>query len=125
MPFNPLIIQNRLFTSGIYAIMYLNIYKITEESEMPLIINNIRGELGEETGSVIKRALKRAGISEYLTVKTGIYKTSLDARKRGDIHFVHSVYAELYDSGMELCVNEKDVKRIEKSVFNPVISAKK
>ena len=60
---------------------------------MPLIINNIRGELGEETGSVIKRALKRAGISEYLTVKTGIYKTSLDARKRGDIHFVHSVYA--------------------------------
>lgn len=125
MPFNPLIIQNRLFTSGIYAIMYLNIYKITEESEMPLIINNIRGELGEETGSVIKRALKRAGISEYLTVKTGIYKTSLDARKRGDIHFVHSVYAELYDSGMELCVNEKDVKRIEKSVFNPVISGKK
>lgn len=92
---------------------------------MPLIINNIRGELGEETGSVIKRALKRAGISEYLTVKTGIYKTSLDARKRGDIHFVHSVYAELYDSGMELCVNEKDVKRIEKSVFNPVISGKK
>ena len=91
MPFNPLIIQNRLFTSGIYAIMYLNIYKITEESEMPLIINNIRGELGEETGSVIKRALKRAGISEYLTVKTGIYKTSLDARKRVDIHFVHSV----------------------------------
>ena len=84
---------------------------------MPLIINNIRGELGEETGSVIKRALKRAGISEYLTVKTGIYKTSLDARKRGDIHFVYSVYAELYDSGMELCVNEKDVKRIEKSVF--------
>lgn len=60
MPFNPLIIQNRLFTSGIYAIMYLNIYKITEESEMPLIINNIRGELGEETGSGYKKSIEKS-----------------------------------------------------------------
>lgn len=92
---------------------------------MPLIINNLRGELGEEIDSVIKKGLKKAGLTEALTLKTGIFKTSLDARKQSDLHFIHSVYAELSDSGIEASIKKKDVKRIEKSEFTPEISGVK
>ena len=62
---------------------------------MAVIITNINAAVSENADSVIKKALKKAGLKETDTLKTGIYKTSLDARKQYDIHFVHSVYAEL------------------------------
>lgn len=70
-------------------------FTFTEKLPMALIINNIRASVSEDAGSVIEKALKSSGIRKSDTVKTGIYKTSLDARKQSDIHFVHSVYAEL------------------------------
>ncbi len=57
--------------------------------------------------SVISRALRSVGLSTDKTVKVGLYKTSLDARKRNDIHYVCSVYAELRDPQEEKRVCEK------------------
>lgn len=92
---------------------------------MPLIISDIRGELDESVGSIVSRGLKRAGISADQTVMNGIYKTSLDARKRNDIHFVHSVFAELSDEKLEKKYKNKGIKYIEKISFSPEISGKK
>lgn len=92
---------------------------------MPLIINNVRGEIDEKSESIIKNGLKKAGISAEKVIKSGIYKTSLDARKRTDIHFMHSVFIELADSEMENAINCKDVKKIEKSVFKAEVSGTK
>lgn len=92
---------------------------------MPLIINNIRGELSENSDSVIKKGLKKAGISGKEVIRSGIYKTSLDARKRNDIHFIHSVFAELADKDMEKSLKSANVKCIEKETFSPEISGEK
>ncbi|MCI7804757.1 MAG: NAD(P)/FAD-dependent oxidoreductase [Oscillospiraceae bacterium] len=92
---------------------------------MPLIINNIRGELSENSDSVIKKGLKKAGISGKEVIRSGIYKTSLDARKRNDIHFIHSVFAELSDKDMECSFKSANVKCIEKETFSPEISGEK
>ena len=58
------------------------------------------------------------------TLKTGIYKTSLDARKRSDIHFVHSVYADLGNSALEkkLCEKDPSLQYIDSEVAKPVIN---
>lgn len=92
---------------------------------MPLIINNIRGELDETSSSVIIRGLKKAEIDPGNVLRSGIYKTSLDARKRNDIHFVHSVFVELPDGFNETAAIKRDVKQVERSVFAPEISGKK
>lgn len=89
---------------------------------MPLIINNIRGELDEKSSSTINKGIRKSGISRGDILRSGIYKTSLDARKREDIHFVHSVYIELCDVKQEERYVGKDVRKIEKSVFAPEIS---
>ncbi len=92
---------------------------------MPLIINNIKGGLDEKNASVIKKGLKKAGIPEKEVLRSGIYKTSLDARKRDSIHFVHSVYIELSDVESEEKYTASDIRKIEKSVFAPEISGVK
>ncbi|MBR6874030.1 MAG: NAD(P)/FAD-dependent oxidoreductase [Ruminococcus sp.] len=72
---------------------------------MPIIINNIPSALDADKAEIVAAALKAAGLSGNSVKSAGIYKTSLDARKRSDIHFVHSVYAELYspDEEAALC----------------------
>ncbi|MGN1089787.1 MAG: NAD(P)/FAD-dependent oxidoreductase [Huintestinicola sp.] len=62
---------------------------------MAVIIQNINAPVGCETGEIIERALKKAGISPDAAVRTGIHKISLDARKQNDIKTVSSVWAEL------------------------------
>lgn len=91
---------------------------------MAVIITNIKASVSEKSESVIKKGLKKAGIVNSDTVKTGIYKTSLDARKQENIHFVHSVYAELSDERAEkrLCEKNKECQYIESSFRKPVIS---
>lgn len=90
---------------------------------MAVIINNIKASVSEDAGSVTDRALKSAGIRLSDTVKTGIYKTSLDARKQSDIHFVHSVYAELGSPEAEkkLCRSGTAFQYIDSEVQKPVI----
>ncbi len=90
---------------------------------MPLIISSIRGEIDESQESVVSRGLKKAGINEREILRSGIYKTSLDARKRNDIHFVHSVYAELSDPEKEKNFKHSDVRYIHKNTFSPEMSS--
>ena len=73
---------------------------------MPVIINNIRSSLNAAEAEIIAEALSSVGLAS--AVEARIYKTSLDARKRNDIHFVHSVYAELSDAELEKKLSEKN-----------------
>jgi len=93
---------------------------------MSVIISQIRGELNESHENVIKRALKKTGISEGEVLKKDIYKTSLDARKQKDIHMVYSVFVQLNDKCKEKTFGEKNECRyIEDSLLDPVISDEK
>lgn len=91
---------------------------------MAIIITSINASVSEAPASVIKKALKKAGIKETDTVKTEIYKTSLDARKQSDIHFVHSVYAELGSTEAEkkICKTQTGCQYIDCEIKKPVIS---
>ena len=91
---------------------------------MSIIINNINSPVSEESDPVIEKALKKAKLKRTDTIKTGIYKTSLDARKRSDIHFVHSVYADLGNSALEkkLCEKDPSLQYIDSEVAKPVIN---
>ena len=71
---------------------------------MPIIINNIRSSLNANEDEIIRKALASVGIKDAIEAK--IYKTSLDARKHNDIHFVHSVYAI---KSMRFCVNKHHI----------------
>lgn len=90
---------------------------------MSIIINNINSPVSENTDSVIEKALKKAKIKQTDILKTGIYKTSLDARKRSDIHFVHSVYADLGSPALEkkMCEKDSSLQYIDSEVAKPVI----
>ena len=72
---------------------------------MPVIINDVRCPLNAGEEEVIAKAARLAGIGSYRTAK--LYKTSLDARKRSDIHFVHSVYFELSSESEEKAITER------------------
>ncbi|MBR6045274.1 MAG: NAD(P)/FAD-dependent oxidoreductase [Ruminococcus sp.] len=76
---------------------------------MPVIINNIISALNEGEQEIISRALRSVGVKD--AVRASVWKTSLDARKRTDIHYVSSVYAELSSAEEEnrLCKSRASV----------------
>ncbi|WP_147538984.1 NAD(P)/FAD-dependent oxidoreductase [Anaerotruncus rubiinfantis] len=63
---------------------------------MAVIISGIVTGLTEDPSAAIVKARKRLGIQESDVKESCIVKTSLDARKQSDIHFVHSVALTLY-----------------------------
>jgi len=90
---------------------------------MAIIVTNIKAGISESADSVIRKAAARASVSLKNIIKSEIYKTSLDARKRTDIHFVHSVYLKLSDESLErkLAGSLKDCQLIEETYEKPVI----
>ena len=72
---------------------------------MPVIINNISCGLDQDKNDVIGKALRSVGLKNARRAE--IYKTSLDARKRAEIHFVYSVYLELDDDEQERLLCER------------------
>lgn len=94
---------------------------------MPIIINNISSPPGTEASAVISRALASVGLAEKDVLKADIYKSSLDARKRSDIHFVHSVYAELADTSKEekLCGKYASVNYAAECKVEPIYGVEK
>ena len=90
---------------------------------MAVIITNIKSSVAEEAESIVKKALKKISVREDEVKKSGIYKSSLDARKQSDIHFVHSVYAELENTSAEkkLCEKISFCQYIDSEVKSPVI----
>ena len=55
---------------------------------MPIIVHSITTSLEEPAEAALSRAASLLGVR---AADACIVKTSLDARKRGDIHFVHTV----------------------------------
>lgn len=94
---------------------------------MPVIINEIPSALNESEAVIIERALKTVGLTEKTVKRACIYKTSLDARKRGDIHFVHAVYAELQSTEQErqLCSHYKELRLTGDTGIKPEFGSEK
>ncbi len=93
---------------------------------MPIIVSNIKAPLGAEKGEIISLAVRSLGLSEQDLISSGVYKISLDARKREDIHSVCSVMLSLKDAEREKLLAERSgVRRFEESEPKPVISAEK
>ncbi len=92
---------------------------------MPVIIDRISSPLGADENDVIKTALAHIGLPA--DTKAKIHKTSLDARKRGPVHFVHSVYAELESeqAELDLCQRRSDCRFAARSTFSPVIGTER
>lgn len=91
---------------------------------MPLIVSQIKSSLNESKDSVIAKAVKLAGLKTSDILNADIHKTSLDARKRDNIHFVHSVIFSLHDKHLEenICKNNACCSLVENSRLLPVIS---
>ncbi len=91
---------------------------------MPVIVNRIMSSLDTQESAVIKKAAKAAGISQGEVLEARLYKTSLDARKRDNIHFVHSVFFKLSNAERErlLCEKNSALSYAAESCFEPVIS---
>lgn len=94
---------------------------------MAVIVNQITMPVDAEKQAVIDKARKLCGLSARQIKNADIHKTSLDARRRGNIHFVHTVYFELFDPAEEvkLCSRAEFCKLAVPAVIEPVISDKK
>lgn len=96
---------------------------------MPIICEQVRGELKDTPESIINKARRICGLSEALIKDKAIYKTSLDARKQNDIHFVYSVYFSLGNDADEKSFCErkgyKKLRYIQKPEYSPEISPEK
>ncbi|MGN0605224.1 MAG: NAD(P)/FAD-dependent oxidoreductase [Oscillospiraceae bacterium] len=94
---------------------------------MPVIVTQIKSALDEDKKSIIEKALKAIKVTHKSVIRSDIYKTSLDARKQNDIHFVNSVYIELdnYCDELKICNKNKLCSYIEKNSIMPDISAVK
>ncbi len=58
---------------------------------MPIFVSNLTTSLEEPGEAAIDKAIAKLGISRRQVEKAYLVKSSLDARKRGEIHFVHTV----------------------------------
>ncbi len=72
---------------------------------MSVIISQVITSVSAENSEIISAALKKAGLSAGQTIRCGVHKTSLDARKNDNIRLVSSVWAELEteDEEKRLC----------------------
>ena len=93
---------------------------------MGFTVNQIAAPVSADKREVIEKARRLCGISPDKIKSADIHKTSLDARKRSNIHFVHSVYFELADPAEEqrLCA-KKGFCRIAEEPAQPNFSDKK
>ena len=58
---------------------------------MPIIVSEIKSSLSDGKDVIFNKALKSLKLSYKDVSSIEVYKTSLDARKRDNIHFVNSV----------------------------------
>lgn len=86
---------------------------------MPIIVNQISSPLNATEQEVISTALKKLGSVSKHAIDCEIHKSSLDARKRNDIHFVHSVFVTLDSADLEkkLCEKNTFLTYVERSVY--------
>jgi hypothetical protein len=94
---------------------------------MSVIVNNISMPVGADKQAVIEKARKLCSLSSSQIKTADIHKTSLDARRRNNIHFVHAVYFELFEpqDEMKLCAKNAFCKLSAPAEIKPVISNQK
>ncbi len=94
---------------------------------MPIIVMNIRSEVGADNNAIIAKACKAVSLNRKDIIGAQIHKSSLDARKRSDIHLVSSVMLCLTSSELEKRLSEsrKNVKYFEEPQLQPALSLKK
>lgn len=94
---------------------------------MSLILQNIKTPIEASKDEIIALALKQYKISPKNVRSSGIYKSSVDARKREDIHFVSSVLVTLSSQDLEQQVSSrnKNVKYHEDIALSPKVSTRK
>ena len=81
---------------------------------MPIILSNIKCRVGAAEAEIISLARKALGLSNGDVAEAGIYKISLDARDRGDIHSVCSAMLVLKDPEREKRLEgRRNVRRFE------------
>ncbi|MBR1864279.1 MAG: NAD(P)/FAD-dependent oxidoreductase [Ruminococcus sp.] len=88
---------------------------------MPLIVNMISSPLSASPEEITEKALKILGDRGGQVAEAHLYKTSLDARKQNDIHFVSSVMVRLCDpvKEEELCKGDPRFSYAADSSFKP------
>lgn len=94
---------------------------------MPIIVMDIRSMPGDSVESVIDSALRKIHAGKSDIQDAGLYKSSLDARKRDDIHFVNSVMIRMRSKEREMKLSRsfKNVKYFEEAAPVPDISSAK
>lgn len=88
---------------------------------MPVIISGIKMPIDATEENVISKAIKIASLKKRDVRKIEIHKTSIDARDRDNIRFVHSVFIQLLDTKCEkeLCKRLKSAIYCEEFGFSP------
>ncbi len=87
---------------------------------MSIIISGVNAPLGASDEEILSAAFKKAGIAYRDVRSAGIYKTSLDARKRNNIHLTVSVQAELPEALERiLCEKRSDCSPAQSRGFSP------
>ena len=94
---------------------------------MPIILSDIKCPVGTPQEEIVARAKKLLGLKDADILGAGVYKTSLDARKRNDIHSVCSVMLQLRDRERELSLSKRrrDIRFFEDKDPEPLVSTKK
>lgn len=94
---------------------------------MSLILQNVKTAVGASKDEIISSAIKLFGIKRNDVRSAGIYKSSVDARKREDIHFVSSVLVSLSSISLEKSVakRNKNAKFYEEAKISPTVSTNK
>lgn len=90
---------------------------------MPVIISGIKMPLDANEDNIYSKALKSVSIKRSDVRKIEIHKTSIDARDRNNIRFVHSVFIELLDLSREkeLCKRYNFASYCERLEFSPCL----
>ncbi len=94
---------------------------------MSLILQNIKTPIGASNNEIIASAIKLFSIKRADVRSAGIYKSSVDARRRDDIHFVSSVLVTLASEKLEKSIanRNKNAKFYEEAKIAPNVSDKK
>ena len=94
---------------------------------MPVIVSNIRCKTGSSEEEIISRTVGLLRLNPAEVEGAGIYKISLDARKREDIRSVCSVMLRLSSKELEerTAAKNKDVRYFEEAEPKPEISKNK
>ena len=88
---------------------------------MAVIISQIRSSVTAGTDEIIRIALRKTGINESDVKRSGVHKTSLDARDNKDIKLVSSVMVEMNDKKTEkkLCSRFSFCSMVEQETVLP------